>query len=213
MALHVEIVSDFVCPYCYLLEALLHRVEEHMDLEVRRLPYELTEPPAPREDTYHDPQRRARYAQQLDPVCRRIGLKMHLPPRVTPRPYTDLAFRGWHYAQEQGKGDVYHARVFRAYFEEELDIGDREVLAALAGEAGLEPADFLAALERDDYAAREAAAVRYAKETLKIRMVPTVLVGERRLEGFISSAEELEQWLREAANTEKEAVQRHRTQG
>lgn len=206
MALQVEIVSDFVCPYCYLLEALLRRVEEHMDLEVRRLPYELTEPPAPREDTYHDPQRRARYAQQLDPVCRRIGLQMHLPPRVTPRPYTDLAFRGWQYAQEQGKGDAYHARVFRAYFEEELDIGDREALARLAGEAGLEPSEFLAALDRDDYAAREAAAVRYAKQTLKVRMVPTVLVGERRLEGFISSAEELEQWLREAAIAEKETV-------
>lgn len=46
MALKLIIVSDFVCPYCYWLETLLDRLGEQ--LEIIHVPYQLTEPPAPR---------------------------------------------------------------------------------------------------------------------------------------------------------------------
>ena len=193
----IQIVSDFVCPYCYYLEALLRQVEERMELDVTYLPYELTAPPAPQEDPYHDPVRRAHYAETLDPVCRELGLTMHLPPRVSPRPYTRLAFEGFFAAQAQGQGAAYYQRVFRAYFEEERDIGDLAVLTALAAEAGVESTSFRAALESGTYAAEEQAAVCRAKDTLHIRMVPTVLAGDRRLEGFVPSLQALETWLRE----------------
>ena len=190
----IQIASDFVCPYCYLLEALLRQVDQ--ELEIEYLPYELTEPPQPREDTYNDPARRERYAAQLGPVCREIGLKMQLPPKVVPRPYTSLAFQGWHYAKRWGLDKAYHARVFQAYFEEERDIGDPEVLTALAAEIGLDPIPFREALERGEYAAAERKAARRTREELSVRVVPTVLCGAHRLEGFISSARELEEWLR-----------------
>ena len=122
---------------------------------------------------------------------------MKLPPRVSPRPYTDLAFCGWYYARERGLGDAYHARVFRAYFEEERDIGDAAVLTALAAEVGLEPAAFREALERADYAQRVRGYVHRVRETVRPQVVPTVLAGEKRLEGFVRSKEELKAWLYE----------------
>ena len=78
----LTIVSDFVCPYCYWLEALLDRLEEPP--EVTHVPFQLTEPPEPRVDVWNDPVRRARYAETLGPACQAQGVEMHLPPRVIP---------------------------------------------------------------------------------------------------------------------------------
>ena len=122
----LTIVSDFVCPYCYWLEALLDRLEEPP--EVTHVPFQLTEPPEPRVDVWNDPVRRARYAETLGPACQAQGVEMHLPPRVIPRPYTDLAFQGWCFAEERGRGEPFYRAVFRAYFVEERDIGDPAVL-------------------------------------------------------------------------------------
>lgn len=195
MAIQLKIASDFVCPYCYVLETMLEQLRPQLEIGVEYLPFELTEPPHPQVDTYNDPERRSRYAQELEPLCQSIGLKMCLPPNVVPRPYTRLAFRGLYFARAQGREEAYCRRVFRAYFEEERDIGDLGELASLAAEAGLDPAAFRAALESGQWEAEEREAVRRAKEDLNVRVVPTVFFGERRLEGGAQSVQELRDWL------------------
>ena len=195
MSIHLKIASDFVCPYCYVLEAMIAQVRAEVDVEIEYLPFELTEPPAERVDTYNDPERRARYAKELEPLCREVGLKMCLPPKVVPRPYTRMAFQGLYLAREQGLEEAYCRRVFRAYFEEERDIGDPEVLVSLAAEAGVDPAAFRSALERGQWAEEEQEAVRHAKQDLKVHVVPTAFLGEHRLEGGAQSVQELKDWL------------------
>ena len=120
MALKLIIVSDFVCPYCYWLETLLDRLGEQ--LEIIHVPYQLTEPPAPRIDVWNDPVRRVRYAETLGPVCQAQGVEMCLPPRVIPRPYTDLAFQGWCFAGERDRGESFYKAVFQAYFVDERSV-------------------------------------------------------------------------------------------
>lgn len=196
MALSIQIASDFVCPYCYVLEALLERLQaEGMAMEVEHLPFELTEPPEPQVDTFRDPERRARYERELAPLCRELGLPMRLPPNVSPRPYTRMAFQGLYLAREQGREAAYARRVFQGYFEEERDIGDPEILLALAEEAGVDSRVLREALEDGRYAAKEQEAVRRAKETLGVRVVPTLFLGDRRLEGGAGSLNELRAWL------------------
>ncbi len=195
MSIHLKIASDFVCPYCYVLEAFINQVREELDIEIEYLPFELIEPPAPQVDTYNDPERRTRYARELEPLCRQTGLNMRLPPNVVPRPYTRLAFQGLYIAREQGLEEAYCHRIFRAYFEEERDIGSLEELTTFAAEAGLDAAAFRAALEGGQWADQEREAVRYAKQELKVRAVPTVFLGEHRLEGGAQSAQELRDWL------------------
>ena len=195
MSIHLKIASDFVCPYCYVLEAMIAQVRPEVDVEIEYLPFELTEPPAERVDTYNDPERRARYAKELEPLCEKVGLKMCLPPKVVPRPYTRMSFQGLYLAREQGLEEAYCRRIFRAYFEEERDIGGLEELTALAAEAGLDPDAFRQALESGRWEAEEREAVRRAKEDLQVRVVPTAFLGEHRLEGGAQSAEELREWL------------------
>lgn len=196
MPLHIKIASDFVCPYCYVLEAMLEQVRPELDLAIEYLPFELTEPPKPQVDTYNDPERRARYARELEPLCRQVGLQMCLPPKVVPRPYTRLAFQGLYEAREQSAEAAYCHRIFRAYFEEERDIGSLEELVSLAAEAGLEPETFRSALESGKWDAEEREAVRRGKQDLQVCVVPTLFLGEHRLEGGTQSVQELLDWLR-----------------
>lgn len=196
MRVHLKIASDFVCPYCYVLEAMLEQIRPELDVEIEYLPFELTEPPKPRVDTYNDPERRVRYAKELEPLCQQVGLRMCLPPKVVPRPYTRLAFQGLYEARAQGVGeDAYCHRIFRAYFEEERDIGSLDELGSLAAEAGLNPEAFRSALESGKWEAEEREAVRHAKQDLQVCVVPTVFLGEHRLEGGAQSVQELREWL------------------
>ena len=200
MRMRLKIASDFVCPYCYVLEAMLEQLRSELDIEIEYLPFELTEPPKPQVDTYNDPERRARYARELEPLCQKVGLRMCLPPKVAPRPYTRLAFRGLYAARERGVEEAYCRRIFRAYFEEERDIGDLEELVSLAAEVGLEPDTFRSALEGEKWAEEEQQAVRHTKQDLQVCVVPTVFLGEHRLEGGTQSVQELKEWLMQIVN-------------
>ncbi len=199
MAREITVVSDFVCPYCFWLEALMERLPEHPP--VRYAPFQLTRRGETQVDVAADPERRARYAQTLAPVCEALGLKMYLPPRVSPRPYTDLAFQGWYFARAQGAGDAFYKRVFRAYFQEERDIGDIGVLCALAEDVGLDAAALRRALKDGTYARAVEQDTDETQKQLEIRMVPTLVCGAHRLEGFVPDMETLQNWLTE---TEKE---------
>lgn len=179
--LDVLFVSDYVCPYCLVAKAALRQAlrETGKEAKITWQPYELTEEPKERVDTYHDENRRAHYQVLVEPV-KELGLNMKLPPNVVPRPYTRLAFEGWYFACDKGRGDEYNDAVYNAYFIDEKDISDIEVLMELAKGVGLDREEFRCALETGKYTVREKEAVAFAKNTLKVRGVPTVYInGEK----------------------------------
>src|SRR5262245_40459118 len=121
------------------------------------MPFELRPEPHPTlrpEGVYL---RRA-WEQSVYPLARRLGVVIHLPP-VSPQPHTHLAWEGFQFAKEHGKGSGYNHRVLEAFFVEGLDIGRPDVLARLAGDAGLDPAAFREALERRRYGEAHRAAL------------------------------------------------------
>ena len=71
--------------------------------------------------------------------------------------------------------------MYRAYFLEELDIGDQEVLGDLAERLGLNRADYLTALEQGIYSEQEKAAVDYSRNVLKPRGVPTIYINGEKI--------------------------------
>ena len=146
--MEILFITDYVCPYCLVAKVALEQALEATGLEanITYQPFELTPEPRERIDTWNDPRRRAGY-KVLEEPCKKLGLPMKLPPHVIPRPYTRLAFEGWYFASEQGKGDAYADAMYRAYFMEELDIGDVTVLASVAARLGLDAEAFTAALE------------------------------------------------------------------
>lgn len=142
-------------------------------------------------DTVGDPVRREHYAQALEPVCRALGISIHLPPRIRPRPYTRLAMEGQLFAEQYGKAEEYSDRVFDAYYVEEQDIGSPAVLTALAAEAGLPAEEFSAALQNGTYTRELLERERFAVQTYRPETVPLIVINDTvRLDGDIYSVEQ-----------------------
>ena len=78
------------------------------------------------------------------------GIPWAFPERDGPVDGVD-ATAGWYFASEHGRERGYRNAVFRAHCSEGRDIADPEVLADCAESAGLDRADFLAALRARRY--------------------------------------------------------------
>ncbi|MDT0492512.1 DsbA family oxidoreductase [Streptomyces griseus] len=178
----IKIWSDYVCPFCMLAEGPLEEAIKDVgaDVEVEWMPFELRAHPQPTlrpEDEYLP----AIWERAVYPMARRLGVDITLPT-VSPQPYTALAFEGYQYAAEHGLGTEYTRRMFRAFFQEDQDLGQTDVLAALAGGIGLDEAGFRAALADGTYRARHQEALREAAAH-QVQVVPTMLIGDVRIEG------------------------------
>ncbi|MBM7663035.1 putative DsbA family dithiol-disulfide isomerase [Bacillus mesophilus] len=116
------------------------------------------------------------------PMADHYGIKMVLP-KVSPQPYTHLAFEGYQFAKEQGKANDYNHRMFIAFFQDELDIGDIDVLTKLAGEVGLNQNEYRKALETRKYKETHQKALKHAYHEADIQAVPTFIIGETIVQG------------------------------
>src|SRR4051812_17848494 len=114
-----------------------------------------------------------------------MGVPIQLPP-VSPQPHTHLAFEGFQYAREHGKGNDYNHRVLEAFFVEGQDIGNIDVLTKLAGGVGLDQKEFGEALRTRRYREAHQQALRHAYQEAGISGVPAYSIGENCLEGLQS---------------------------
>src|SRR3954469_17684626 len=182
MPLKIQVYSDYACPFCYLAEFPLREAIRGKDVEVEWMPFELRPEPQPTLRPEGEYLRRA-WSQSVYPLARRMGVPIILPP-VSPQPHTHLAFEGYQYAREHGKGNEYNHRVLEAFFVEGQDIGDAGVLTKLAGEVGLDAKAFEEALRTRKYQEAYREALRHAHRDVGVTGVPMFVVGGRVLTGL-----------------------------
>ena len=148
----VEIWSDVVCPWCYVgkrrFEAALARFEHADEVEVVWRSFELDpDAPAVREGTsaehlarkYGMTVAQAEASQaRLAGLAAEEGLEYRLAEMRGGNTFD--AHRLLHLAAAQGKQGAMKERLLRAYFTEGVAVGDRDELARLAAEVGVEGA-------------------------------------------------------------------------
>jgi predicted DsbA family dithiol-disulfide isomerase len=182
MPVHVDVYSDYVCPYCMLAEPVIAQATAGKDVVVRWRPFELRPEPNPTlrpEDEYLP----RVWAKSVYPMADRLGVPIVLP-KVSPQPYTHTAFEGFRYAEQHGRGDEYNAAIFKAFFRAERDIGDVDVLVDIAEQVALDGVEFRQALTDRRYQADHQDALRHAVDEARVHVVPTIVVdGDRRIEG------------------------------
>lgn len=203
MTVKVKVYSDYVCPFCFLAEQPLEEAIKGKDVEVEWMPFELR--PAPNatlrpEDDYLQ----TTWSQSVYPMAEQMGIEIVLPD-VSPQPHTHLAFEGFQYAKEKGKGTPYNERMLKAFFQESQDIGDVEVLTKLAGEVGLDETEYREALESRKYKEAHQQALEHSYEDAGITAVPTFVIGETKIAG-IHTKETLEQLIDEELLKQKPKV-------
>jgi predicted DsbA family dithiol-disulfide isomerase len=87
------------------------------------------------------------------------------------------------WAESQGKGDPFHAAVFRAYFVDRKNIGKIDELVRLASSVGLSEEEAQYVLESRTF--REAVDADWSRSrTLGITAVPTFVMGRQTAVGF-----------------------------
>ncbi|MEE1086974.1 MAG: DsbA family protein [Schaedlerella sp.] len=175
--MNILFISDYVCPYCLVAKEALKQACAELNIQPEMVyhAFELTEEPKPRVDTYNDANRKEHYKILVEP-CKQLGLDMKLPPKVVPRPYSRLAFEGYYYAKDNGCGEAYNDLIYRAYFIDEKDIGDMDVLCELAMQAGLDVEGYKKVIDEGVYSEIEKKSVREAREIYKIDHVPTIYI-------------------------------------
>ena len=198
--IRLDIFSDPVCPWCYLGKANLDRaLEAHPahPFAVAWHPFQLN-PDMAREGTDKRDYLLARFGggakldaahQRLKAMAKQAGLDIDpdLPQRI---PNTLDAHRMIHWAGLEGRQAAMVSALFRAYWREGRDIGDRAVLAALAAEVGMDAALAARLLESDadaaDILARDADARKKG-----VSAVPTYLIAQHYV---LSGAQPPELW-------------------
>ena len=135
------------------------------------------------------------WRQSVDPIARQMGVPIKVPS-VSPQPHTHLAFEGFQYAKDHGKGNEYNHRVLTAFFVESKDIGDIGVLTKLAGDVGLDEQAFEEALKGRKYREAHQRALRHAYEEAGVTGVPLFVIGGQVLTG-LQSRETLEAVIEE----------------
>lgn len=185
MTLKIKAYSDFICPFCFLGKGPLDEIVKEKDVEVEWMPFELRPSPHSKIDPWKEPDKLGSWDSFILPTAKKLGVDMRLP-RFSPHPYTNLAFEGCHFAKEHGKGNEFHHRVFTAFFQEEQNIEDVEVLTNLAGEVGLSMDDFKDALVSRKYREVHQKALNHAYEEAQIMAVPTFIIGDEVIQGLAS---------------------------
>ncbi len=179
MPLKVQVFSDYVCPYCFLAEGPLNEAVAEMEgaVEVEWMPFELRPYPTPTLEPEGD-YLQSGWRQSIYPMAERMGVRIVLP-RVSPQPYTRLAFEGALEARDQGKADAYNHRMFTAFFQDELDIGNIDVLSDCAAEIGLDKKIFRAALDDRLHSQECEQQLSLGRDRLAINSVPTFVIDNR----------------------------------
>ncbi len=152
MRVTVDILSDTICPWCYIgkrrLEAALSSAGSTVTADVRWHPFQLNPdmPPGGMSRKryialkFGGAERGRTIYQNIADVARSSGLEIDFD-RIRRTPNTLNSHRLLAYAGRAGRQNDVVERLFTAYFLEGRDIGSLKVLTEVGEEAGLDRAE------------------------------------------------------------------------
>ena len=168
--MQVAIVSDTICPWCYIGKRRFERARagRPTDLAVAWRPFQLN-PDMPREGVdrqrymvakFGSEQRVAEIFDAIEQAGESEGIQFAFD-RIERTPNTVDSHRLIEYAGQRGAQDRVVEALFRRYFEQGEDIGDRSVLEAAAVDSGLDEGEvrrFLSGSEGTEHVRKESEA-------------------------------------------------------
>jgi predicted DsbA family dithiol-disulfide isomerase len=157
--MHIDIVSDVICPWCFIGKRRLGRaLEQRPDLSVSvtwrafQLNPEMPDEGMPREAYLAAKFGSAAHAARIYSTITQAGAGEGISfafDRIRRTPSSRGAHRLIRYATMEGNSDPTVEALFSAYFEQGRDIGDPATLADIGAEAGLDRAEITQFLSSD----------------------------------------------------------------
>src|SRR5262245_39627395 len=147
MALHVDVISDVICPWCYVGKRRLEKAVAALgrQVEVRWLPFQLN-PAMPKHGISRREYRTKKFgswerSQELDARVIAVGKEESIQfafDRIERTPNTLDAHQLIWLAEKQDVQNAVVEALFRAYFTNGRGISKRQVLLDVVAEAGLD---------------------------------------------------------------------------
>jgi predicted DsbA family dithiol-disulfide isomerase len=200
--IRLDILADPVCPWCLIGRARLQRALEQRPAHpfvIEWQPFQLN-PDMPPGGTDHAAYLEAKFGgraraaevlARVDEAARESGVEIDWPA-IRRIPNTLDAHRLIHWAGLEGRQSPVVDALFRAYWREGRDIGDRDTLADIADGAGLDAAVIRRLLatdaDADEIRARDARA-----RARGVTGVPTFIIAATHV---VQGAQPTELWLR-----------------
>lgn len=210
--MQIDIISDVVCPWCLVgkrhLEAALAQRPD-LDVTIRWKPFQLN-PDMPKEGMdrktaiarkFGSAENAGKIYQRVSEAGKKAGVDFNFDA-IPKTPNTVDAHRLIHWAGEAGVQDAVVEILFRKFFIDALDVGERDVLADAAAEAGMARDDVLARLNSDLDLEQMRADEQHAR-ALGVSGVPFFVFQNKYA---LSGAQPPEVFLEVFATVEKEAV-------
>jgi predicted DsbA family dithiol-disulfide isomerase len=209
MTLPIEMVSDVVCPWCFIGKRRLEKaiaLKPYIPVEVRFHPFFLN-PWVPREGISREEylvtkfgsvERYNSNAQRVADAARGEGL-VYSFDKIKRQPNTLDCHRLILWAGEIGNAARMKQRIMDLYFTEGGDLTDREVLVQAAADSGLDADLIRQRLASEDDVARVEQAANSAKEA-GIDGVPCFILGGLIAVSGAQAPEHIAQAIERAAN-------------
>jgi len=176
----ILIWSDYVCPWCRIATERAAWLERRFGARIEWLPYAL-HPEYPPEGLPRQ-QLLDRYGPEAFDRLREVFAEADFPYAPHPGiiPNTGLALELGEQARAESLHPAWHARTMEAYWSEGRDIGDPDVLRAVAGEVGVTAEGVASALEERAWRTTVEASTLKARE-VGANAVPAFVVDRRLL--------------------------------
>ncbi|MEM8789178.1 MAG: DsbA family oxidoreductase [Pseudomonadota bacterium] len=202
MTMTLDIISDPICPWCYIgktkLDAALAQRPGH-PFDIAWRPFQLNPDMARAgmdrraylEAKFGGKDGAAQVYGRIEDTARAAGLDVDFA-RIDHTPNTIDAHRALRWAYDEGRQGALADILFDRYFRRGEDIGDADILADAAAEAGLDRALFARLLageaDRDTVAAEDSRA-----REMGVQGVPTFLIGGKYV---VTGAQDVETWIK-----------------
>ena len=207
----LDIVSDVVCPWCYLGKVRLEKALEtlpQINAEIHWRPYQL-DPTIPRtgvdrkaymEAKFGTGPRLAQVHSQLVELGREIGIAYDFDA-IKISPNTLDAHRLIRWAAQAGAGiqNKVVDRLFKAYFENGEDIGDAVVLTKIAAECGMDPKIVSTLLPTDSEVEGVTGEIDHSR-TIGVTGVPCFIIDQKYAVSGAQTPEILAEAIRNATS-------------
>ena len=196
----LDIISDVICPWCYIGKAHLDRaLEAHPDhpFTIEWHPFQLN-PTMPEggmdrreylEHKFGGKDGAVRVYGQIAQAAEAAGLEIDFGA-IQRTPNTINAHRLIHWAGLEGRQTAIVSKLFRAYFKEGRDVGDTQVLLDIAEAAGMDREMVARLLATDQDVADIRARDANARER-GVTGVPTFVVANQHV---LPGAQQPELW-------------------
>jgi len=197
----LDILSDPICPWCYIGKTNLDRaLEQRPDhpFSIEWHPFQLN-PDMPKggmdrreylETKFGGRDNAVKTYAQIEKAATAVGLSLDFGA-IKRTPNSLDAHRLIHWAMLEGRQTAAVSRLFKAYFEEGKDIGDHAVLLDIAEGIGLDRAMTERLLDGDADAADISARDAHARQR-GVTGVPTFIIANQHV---APGAQPVELWL------------------